>query len=281
MRADKNLVGREGNVIDSEIAPEVLSCPTRGEQSDLISTNEKVDGAIRSVQGTRLNVREDLISLGDVEAARVAGDPVETNELHVNWAVTCNKKNKIKEKQKEYGPCPVCKGSHVWKGRYGLVASQQVTDCKDFRNMDQATRVAAFKKHKLCRRCLSWGHEIDACPRKKGEFKCKKPQAGGDLCGKDHATLLCGAVSCYLSQTTALSNVNSGQCEERGDVMLAIIAVHLGGGLHTNALLDQGSNTSLISHGLAKKLGLRGTSVQQTVELAGKAPEVQRESYLC
>ena len=61
--------------------------------------------------------------------------------------------------------------------------------------------------------------------------------------------------------------------------MLAVIRVDMGKGVFTNALLDPGLNSTLCTHSLAKKLGLSGRKVTQSVELAGKHPELQQVAY--
>ena len=66
--------------------------------------------------------------------------------------------------------------------------------------------------------------------------------------------------------TPAFDNNKSGL---RGDVMLAVIIT----------LLNNGSNSSLITHRHAMKLGLRGYWVNQVVELAGQKLSAQRVAY--
>ena len=194
--------------------------------------------------------------------------------------------DKIKMKQQQFGPCPVCDGTHVWSSRRGHKgASQSVADCRDFRMMVTDDRAADVKKHKICRRCLSWGHSVHNCDKKKGEFKCKKKVGPNDeICGGDHHTLLHGShLKCGhrrgLAQPQISLSTNQSENTYQGDVMLAIVKVQLTPTVSSNALLDGGSNCSLITHGLAKSLGLKGVRIQQTVELAGKPPEIQDVAY--
>ena len=99
--------------------------------------------------------------------------------------------NKIWERN---GKCPICgvKG-HTWKGEKGIMASDQVSDCLDFRKMKVDDRIRKYKSLKLCRRCLSWTHTVDQCTRDTAKIFCKKKDDHGVMnCKKDHATLLCG-----------------------------------------------------------------------------------------
>ena len=98
----------------------------------------------------------------------------------------------IKEIWAKNGPCPVCKEpGHTWKGDKGTFASDQLTDCPKFRRMKLDERVKAYKAAKACRRCISWGHEVDQCTRDPSKMHCKHKNADGDLdCEEDHATLL-------------------------------------------------------------------------------------------
>ena len=83
--------------------------------------------------------------------------------------------------------------------------------------------------------------------------------------------MLCGPITVTLRK--------GNESSRPGDVMLAVIRVHMGKGVFTNALLDPGSNSTLCTHSLAKKLGLSGRKVTQSVELAGKHPELQQVAY--
>ena len=106
--------------------------------------------------------------------------------------LTPKEKKEINEKQKQLGPCPVCKKSHTWSGRKGIFASDSVNDCGAFRHLSLEDRVAKYKQHGLCKRCLSWTHEFDDCTRP--SFHCRHVNGDGEVCEEEHATLLHGPV---------------------------------------------------------------------------------------
>ena len=213
--------------------------------------------------------------------------------------------NKINEQWKSNGPCPICKEpGHVWKGDHNWMCSQQVNDCLTFRKLAPTERIKAYNDNNLCRRCLSWGHEVDSCPRDETKTFCKKKDAAGNfICKQDHATLLhmdgVTIKSSIVRNDPAWISVNSNvsttgtaapvisvipskppsSVPDKDDVMLAIIALRLSAKSHVCALLDNGSNSSIITHSLAKQLGLKGFWTDQIVELAGEVPKKQRVAY--
>ena len=211
--------------------------------------------------------------------SRQSGDGNPSSPLE---GLPADRQEAIKSIWAKNGPCPICKApGHVWKGDKGTMASDQVGDCAEFRRLKVDDRVKEFKKHKLCRRCLSWSHQVDNCTLDTAKVFCKKKDDNGDLmCKQDHATLLCGSgISLNHITIPKKSFKSSGKPALKTDVMLAIILFPINNATRVVTLLDNGSNSSLITHRLAKKLGLKGYWVNQVVELAGQKPSVQRVAY--
>ena len=179
-------------------------------------TKEEEDGG-RKKNGKRgglgLNLRQ---GGGEKSSSSLEGLPAERQEV-------------IKSIWAKNGPCPICKApGHTWKGEKGTMASDQVSDCPEFRKKSVDDRVKEYKRLKLCRRCLSFTHQVDKCTRDTSKIFCrKKDDKGNWKCKKDHATLLCGS-SISLNHITVLKkSVNSGKPALKTDVMLAIhVAVH-------------------------------------------------------
>ena len=181
------------------------------------------------------------------------------------------------------GKCPVPKcgqKGHFWTGNKGVFASDQLTDCPTFRRLPLDERMALYKKLKLCRRCTSRGHQLTACSKSKEKLFCRKKKDDGTECKADHATLFHGGNfkgNYRLGVDLTLSS--QGFDDNPGDVMLAITTVTINNMFTVVALLDNGSNSSLITHTLANQLKLKGHIVMQEVELCGMDPEMQQVIY--
>ena len=186
----------------------------------------------------------------------------------------------VKRDWKKMGKCPVDKcdqEGHYWTGNKGVFASDQLTDCPVFRRATLEVRMSLYKKLKLCKRCTSRGHQLAACTRSKDKLFCRKKKQDGTECKGDHATLFHGG-SFKTNHRHGVTLTEGVESVYPNDVMLAIVAVVINGRTVV-ALLDNGSNATIITHKLAKKLGLVGFPVIQEVELCGKAPEMQEVTY--
>ena len=189
----------------------------------------------------------------------------------------------VKKDWARIGKCPVDKcgqDGHYWTGKKGVFASDQLTDCLTFRRSSIEQRMAVYKKLKLCRRCTSRGHQVAACPRSKEKLFCKKKKADGTECKADHASLFHGGTfkGNHRQGITFLPQTGK-ESPNSTDVMLAITTVVINGRHRVVVLLDNGSNSTLITHRLAKELLLKGFLVMQEVELCGKDPEMQQVTY--
>ena len=198
--------------------------------------------------------------------------------------LTDDRAKQIKDIWAKNGPCPVCKQpGHTWKGDKGTFASDQLTDCPKFRRMNIDDRVKAYKAAKACRRCISWTHRVEQCTRDTSRMHCKHKTPSGDLdCKEDHATLLhlpAGSTLTLHVKLGARHSKADTKMKPTEDVMLAIVSFEIAKDINVVILLDNGSNSCLITHSLAKRLGLKGLWVDQLVELAGQKPKLMRVAY--
>ena len=146
-----------------------------------------------------------------------------------------NKQNNLK--------CWICTENH------------KVSDCKGFTEKPIESRRKIVAEKGLCYNCLSSNHKIKECKSKK---TCAESS-----CGKRHHTLLHLPSSQSREKVEpndkAAVNNNTSDSEH---TYLQIVPVTLFNGemtVQTNAMLDSGSDSTLIRNDVAVKLGLDGT----------------------
>ena len=141
--------------------------------------------------------------------------------------------------------CCLCEGEH------------KVSYCSKLKSLPVEERLSLIKQHKLCFNCLSNDHMIDKCQSK---FTCRE-----EGCGKRHHTLLHRPRRKLTPNDEGVKetekNVHTQFSSTNKISLLKIIPVILKGDnteIKTNALLDTGSDVSLISTKIASKLNLKG-----------------------
>ena len=171
----------------------------------------------------------------------------------------------MKDKQAVYGPCPACGKSHTFKGRNGnLVASSRMDTCKKFLAKTPDQMVDFVLEKNACTRCLSWMHVRADCPSERMACPVKHDDT---VCGRPHHKLL------HKSKRPAI--VNCARTSLDGDDILApLLQVNING-VDLIAMLDPGSNTTIVRHDAAAKLKAKSRFVQERVKLAGKPEETQ------
>ena len=149
--------------------------------------------------------------------------------------------------------CYCCDGSH------------NLDDCAKFKGMGAGARAELAKANNLCFKCLQSNKHIAAkCP--------VKQNCTWDGCGKRHHRLLHGAgkvfprhklpISAGAPESSAGNQVNVARAsihESEGTVLLQVLPVTIhgpSGSKTVNALMDMGSEVSLIDTELANGLGL-------------------------
>lgn len=128
--------------------------------------------------------------------------------------------------------CVVCKADH------------RLVECKRFKEMTVQSRRTFIKENKLCFNCMGKNHLVSNC----------RSQRGCGTCGKRHHTMLHNTES----NTESQSNHVQGKSTQ-GLLATAKIRVKnvFGQFLTLRALVDQGSQNSLITEEAARLLGLK------------------------
>ena len=161
-----------------------------------------------------------------------------------------------------------------------------VEDCPEFKKLNVRQRLAAVRTHQLCLFCLKAGHMVRACRK---ASKCTVPN-----CKFTHHNLLHEWASGSQNeiQSGPLSNSGGVHCtsvESQGrnyKVSIAIVPVTvrgIGGKLvDTFALLDSGSDISLVDQELLKELNIKGKQQSYSITTVNQTESIQHgmEVYL-
>ncbi|XP_059080061.1 uncharacterized protein LOC131878169 [Tigriopus californicus] len=154
--------------------------------------------------------------------------------------------------------CRICREPH--KERH----------CQKFKNASNSQRREMARNFGMCFLCLEVGHRAWVCPRKK-EMSCHR-----DGCGRGHHMWLHeedrgeehSATSKNSSPIT--SNVNSVNFEARLGI-IPVTLYHKGNKIMVSALVDEGSDTSLVSDEVRKKLKIpRPSQFEVTMNLVSE-----------
>ena len=194
------------------------------------------------------------------------------------------KSPRYEEMKAKFGTCPHCRLHHTFIGRTKeLLASDNLRNCSDFISLNPQQRALIVEKKKVCANCLSWSHERKDCSR-------EKRSCGVKSCGLLHSPLLHGTSVAYVNllktggkiertEVSKRTREKQEKCEE--DVedeshgfakFLHLVAHKLPGrNLEMVFLLDDGSDTSLITHLMAGFLGLKGTKRLTYLMVAGES----------
>ena len=192
----------------------------------------------------------------------------------------------FKEKQKEYGPCPVCKKGHSFKNKAGYdLASNRLYDCPAFMAMSLEERAIKLEVVTGCASCTSWNHSRDKCTLASRPCGMRE---GTDQCQLQHNRAVHGTRVKYVNAFRARFPAEDiREAEEIREVgikqinpiweqksnavvfcnMLQLVWPHK---VSTTLFLDDGSTCSIITHKLAGFLGLVGTPTTEFIEVAGR-----------
>ena len=169
--------------------------------------------------------------------------------------------------------CPVCKANHHLK------------DCKQFKGLPVEKRVVVVKENNICYRCLDRNHLSPECQK-------TEPCGNGD-CGGLHHSLLHGAPRMY-PRTRKPSGDKPADKPFNGSTatntvgcvtMLPILPIILkanGKSVSTFALLDTGSEVTLVKNAVIETLGISGrkeTMEIETVSGRGRPVKTRRVDF--
>lgn len=143
----------------------------------------------------------------------------------------------------------------------------KLIDCNKFKLMELSQKFAIVRRHKMCENCLNFKHFAKTC--RKGSC-CDIPG-----CNEKHNTLLHGKIS------LAADNAGQSHCcatldKTTGKVCLRIVPVTVYNGIRnvdTYALLDEGSDITLCSDSLVKRLGAKGKQREFTLTTVNQSTE--------
>ena len=147
------------------------------------------------------------------------------------------------------GDCVICQQTH------------DIQSCDKFAALTVDDRAALAGRDGLCFNCLGRGHVSAKCP---SDVRC-----GVEHCGKRHHTLLHNSKPVFPRRNDAgkvltpsdSKLVGTAAAEPRGQVLLQVapITVHgPAGSQTTHALLDLGSQVTLVTDDLCDRLGISG-----------------------
>lgn len=163
--------------------------------------------------------------------------------------------------------CPLCHGNHF------------LTHCNAFKSKSSQQRFAVVRQLKRCTNCFSSRHERKDC---KNRFGCR-------ICQKRHHTMLhfdeptASSVassselpaSTLVEQSSSTTNVSVNVARSTTKVLLATAWVQIssssGRKQEIRALLDQGSEATLLSEGLAQILRVPRDRVEVKISGIGSA----------
>lgn len=145
-----------------------------------------------------------------------------------------------------------------------------INECGKFRSLNSLERLEMSKKRGICFRCLGERHVSRIC---RSGLVCDVKDEGGNICGKNHHPLLHGSFS--DDNVTA----NSGNC--KCDKAMSSVSTTYSMDQPINVLWDSGSDITLITHGMAKKLGVKGADVMMFMVKVGNVTENVSAKNIC
>ena len=200
------------------------------------------------------------------------------NESKVKVATEPVRENKRTSSDNSWRSCSLCQGSH------------NIYRCRQFASKDANARREEVMKLKLCYNCLKPTHKVQDCP---SHLRCRE-----DDCGRKHHTLLHADTQAPSgpeppasapSESVALTSGDtaSGVCNSARSPLhpgrhtyFQLVSVYAKGDngviVPTVAILDSGSQLTLIQESLAKDLGLNGEKRPLTIQTMNS--EQTRES---
>ena len=199
---------------------------------------------------------------GTKQPPKVEGNPPEGRPRRVfttavrparGTAVKAGRIAAIKPSAADSEACALCEQTH------------DIQCCGQFTAMTVDERAECAGRRGLCFNCLARGHISATCP---SDARCE-----AEGCGKRHHTLLhnggrvfprrCDVNSAESTSTDAAKHVGTAAAEPNSRVLLQVMPITVhgpSGSRTTNALLDMGSQVTLVTDSLCNRLGISGPS---------------------
>ena len=198
---------------------------------------------------------------GTKQPPKVDGNPPESRPRRVfatasarparETAVKAGRIGAIKSSAADGEACALCEQTH------------DIQCCGQFTAMTVDERAECAGRRGLCFNCLARGHISVMCP---SDARCE-----AEGCGKRHHTLLhnggrvlprrCDVNSAESTSTDAAKHVGTAAAEPNSRVLLQVMPITVhgpSGSRTTNALLDMGSQVTLVTDSLCNRLGISG-----------------------
>ena len=138
-------------------------------------------------------------------------------------------------------------------------------NCPQFKDKSIEERIDFATKEKLCKNCFSKGHTTKDCICK---LKCR-----ANSCGKKHDTLLHRQDQQQVPINSSISHKKTNL--PKTTIFLQVLPVKVSNGSQTdevNALLDTGSDTTIITSKLADELQIKGAKKDLNISSAIAEP---------
>ena len=170
---------------------------------------------------------------------------------------TLNTSAEDNTEQNSFSLCRLCSLSH------------QLSRCPTYLSMSGSERYAYVRENRLCFNCLSATHRIADC---RSAVLCREPG-----CGRKHHTSLHRDRPPSISTAEnehQVNNIQSKKPKVYFQVLPVVVQGLNGRNVKTYALLDSGSDITMINTDLAKTLGLKGQPRSLTVQTLTSATTV-------
>lgn len=156
-------------------------------------------------------------------------------------------------------------------------ASHKIINCSGYGNLDSTGRINFIRNNRLCFNCLASGHSSSNCT---SNGRCR-------ICNNKHHTSIhtenrnySGQSSSTAMKTTATAINSENSLDKRVLLATAVVYIYASSGekYPAKALLDLGSDNSVIKEKLAKKLGLTQKPEDLTIRGLGDVEVSTRNS---
>ncbi|XP_068214422.1 uncharacterized protein [Palaemon carinicauda] len=142
--------------------------------------------------------------------------------------------------------------------------SHELKDCMTFKQWSAENQMDFLRKKGVCYACLRTGHFSRNCEKR---FPCRV-KVNGEVCGKHHHSSL---HTLFNNPNNSTIDATSNYLSKKGAILMTGFVNSEGKSIPT--LYDAGSNISLITFRMARKLGLKGIPIQLSMTKVGDHTE--------